>query len=236
MGTTDGSTSTGEQHDLAIGSAGQDAGARESHRLALVLIGLALGLGTVSACSSSPPTSAAGNGTVTVTSTTLAPSTSRPAAVETEVTTPGTTAVASKPSTTQAPSPQTSTRGSARQPTLGLKWWGSEWSGQVGFGTVRPSEISNGGDPTGVVQRVTWTVWGGSTADGEGTAFYEAPNASVAESVATPAHIRAYDLTTCHGQLVYRHVTWWFPSKGQTYASVTADNDEHYDLCTGAVT
>src|SRR5690242_5464978 len=45
-------------------------------------------------------------------------------------------------------------------PTLGTTWAPS----QQGYGEVRPRVIFNGGDPTGLVQNISWTSWGGEQA------------------------------------------------------------------------
>lgn len=110
------------------------------------------------------------------------------------------------------------------QPTLGRVWAGS----QRGYGTVRPAEVFNGGDPTGRIWDITWSSWGGDQARGTGTAYYEPPGASVAESVKAPATIVAYNLGTCDGQLMYQAAKWYFPAKGQTF-----DPAGHYNICTG---
>lgn len=99
---------------------------------------------------------------------------------------------------------------------------------------MRPAVINNGGDPTGLVTGVTWTTWGRTTADGNGTGTYVGPRQSVADGTQVRAMIKAYDLTTCHGRPAYRHVTWWFPSKGETYQWARAHHIEDYDLCTGS--
>src|SRR5262249_55508353 len=50
-----------------------------------------------------------------------------------------------------------------------------------GFGQVRPPEIFNGGDPTGLVTHVAWKSWGGGRAVATGTSDYVGPNQSVAQ-------------------------------------------------------
>jgi len=51
-------------------------------------------------------------------------------------------------------------------PRLGRKWGPS----QSGYGQVRPSKVFNGGDPTGLVERIHWSGWGRSRATGRGRA------------------------------------------------------------------
>lgn len=48
------------------------------------------------------------------------------------------------------------------------------------------------------------------------------------------AAIRAFGLTTCNGQAAYQRVTWWFPSKGETFASTQGDSFSRYNLCDGS--
>src|SRR5579864_5025064 len=48
-----------------------------------------------------------------------------------------------------------------------------------GFGQVRPAEIFNGGDPTGLVTQVDWRSWGGAQAIATGISDYVGPNQTV---------------------------------------------------------
>ncbi len=116
-------------------------------------------------------------------------------------------------------------------PTLGLEDMGGAFSNTRGFGQVRPAVVDNGGDPTGLITGVTWATWGGETADGQGTGTYVGPGQAVAEGTQVSVKIRAYDLTTCDGHPAYRHVIWWFPSKGETYEFALGQHVEDYDLC-----
>ena len=109
-------------------------------------------------------------------------------------------------------------------PTLGQVWSGS----QQGYGTVRPTKVFNGGDPTGMIWDITWSSWGDAEATGTGTAYWEAPGATAAESVAKPATIVAYDLGTCNGQLMYQAAKWYFPGQGESFNPLG-----HYNICTG---
>jgi hypothetical protein len=110
------------------------------------------------------------------------------------------------------------------QPTLGRVWAPN----QEGYGTVRPAKVFNGGDPTGMIWGITWSSWGGEQATGTGTAHWEPPGASVADSVNEPATIVAYNLGTCNSQLMYQAAKWYFPGKGQAFNPAG-----HYNICTG---
>jgi hypothetical protein len=88
----------------------------------------------------------------------------------------------------------------------------------VGFGAVRPAEISLGGDPTGILTGITWQSWGGAQATGTGTGTYVAPGQTVAQGTPETATVVAYGLGTCKGAPAYQQVVWYFPQHGQTPA------------------
>lgn len=99
-----------------------------------------------------------------------------------------------------------------------------------GFGSAKPSRVFNGGDPTGLFWDITWDSWGAPIAYGHGTANYEPPSASVADSYAQPADLAAYDLTTCGGKPTYRDLAVWFPTHGEHFNPKT-NGEAFYDLC-----
>jgi hypothetical protein len=109
-------------------------------------------------------------------------------------------------------------------PVLGREWASS----QEGYGTARPSKISNGGDPTGIVVDVTWDSWGGPRAIGQGISTYVAPNQTVAEGTQQPATVVAFHLGRCDGKPAYRAIEWYFPQHGGTF-----DPDHYIEICTG---
>jgi len=74
----------------------------------------------------------------------------------------------------------------------------------VGFGQVRPREISLGGDPTGILSGITWRSWGGSRATGTGTSVYVTPSQTVAQGREEPATVVADDLGSCRGAPAYQ--------------------------------
>jgi hypothetical protein len=88
----------------------------------------------------------------------------------------------------------------------------------VGFGAVRPTEISLGGDPTGILTGISWQSWGGAQATGTGTSTYVAPGQSVAQGTQETATVVASGLGTCKGAPAYQQVVWYFPQNGQTPA------------------
>lgn len=87
-----------------------------------------------------------------------------------------------------------------------------------GYGTARPSTIFNGGDPTGLVTRVTWSSWGGPRAVGTGMSYYDPPDKPVSESVREKAVVVAFDPRTCDGTYMYEAVEWYFPESGGTFS------------------
>lgn len=103
-----------------------------------------------------------------------------------------------------------------------------DFSHGTGWGQVRPSTVFNGGDPTGLLQHVTWSSWGGSTATGTGLNDYSAPGQTVADGTEEPATIVAFDLGTCDGKLMYQKITWYFPQHGQSFHPSQYEN-----ICTG---
>jgi hypothetical protein len=113
-------------------------------------------------------------------------------------------------------------------PTLGLRT-GLFTQGAVGFGQVRPREVYNGGDPTGLVTSITWQKWGQGQATGTGRALWVAPNKAVAQGTIEPARIVAFDLGSCNGHYMYAAVEWYFPQHKQAF-----DARQFEDVCIGA--
>jgi len=113
------------------------------------------------------------------------------------------------------------------EPTLGVRT-GTFFDGS-GFGQVKPTEVYNGGDPTGLVISITWHTWGGAQAVGTGRSDYVGPNQSVAGGTVEPVRIVAFDLGTCNGRYMYQAVEWYFPQHGQAF-----DPSQFEDVCIGA--
>jgi hypothetical protein len=112
-------------------------------------------------------------------------------------------------------------------PTLGQPA-GIFLSGSVGFGEVKPSEIFNGGDPTGLVTHIVWSSWGGAQAVGIGKSDYVGPNQTVASGTEQAATIIAFGLGNCDGKLMYKSLEWYFPEHGQSF-----DPSHYENICTG---
>lgn len=75
----------------------------------------------------------------------------------------------------------------------------------TGFGTVRPSHIFNGGDPSGTVDHLRWKTWGGASAIGYGLNPEFKPEGGY---YAKPGRIemRASNLGECRGHVAYRRL------------------------------
>lgn len=112
-------------------------------------------------------------------------------------------------------------------PTLGLLT--GNFAHGAGFGQVKPREVFNGGDPTGLVTSITWHSWGGAQAVGTGRSDYVGPNQSVAGGTLEPVRIVAFDLGTCNGRYMYAAVEWYFPQHGQAFSA-----GQFEDACIGA--
>jgi len=97
-----------------------------------------------------------------------------------------------------------------------------------GYGEVEPSQINNGGDPTGVVTQISWRSWGGSKATASGVGDYVAPGQSVATGAQEPVTIVAFNLGSCDGKRMYQAVEWYFPQHGQTF-----DPNQYENICAG---
>ena len=163
---------------------------------------IAAGLAAVAGCQS---TAAAGSSPSSSATPSQAAATSPAAATSTPV------------QATQAP---------AVAPTLGQL--AGVFANGIGFGQIRPPEVYNGGDPTGLVNKITWQSWGGATATGTGTSTYVSANQPVAAGTPQSVTIVAFQLGTCGGKLMYQAVEWYFPQHGQAFSSTHYEN-----VCTG---
>ena len=115
--------------------------------------------------------------------------------------------------------------GQGKAPVLG-QIWGS--GGQVGYGQSRPSTISNGGDPTGLVTHIKWSSWGSARAIGTGISDYTGLSQSVAAGTEEAVTVVAFRLGTCHGRPSYLAVEWYFAKRGEKFKPGTYINP-----CTG---
>jgi hypothetical protein len=145
-------------------------------------------------------------------------------------TTPSAAAVSQptvSPGTATVPASASPSASPAGTPTLGQL--AGDFAHGQGFGQVKPSEIFNGGDPTGLVTHIAWSSWGGSQATATGTAEYVGPNQSVAQGTEESATVVAFDLGTCDGKYMYQAVEWYFPQHNQAFSASTYEN-----VCTGS--
>jgi hypothetical protein len=138
------------------------------------------------------------------------------------------TTTSSPPATTATTATTQPSTAAGAPPTLGRA--SAFGPSAAGFGQVRPSEISLGGDPTGMVNGISWQSWGGAQATGTGTGTYVGPGQTVAQGSSEPADVVASGLGTCGGVPAYQQVTWYFPTEGQTLSTTTVST---VDACTG---
>jgi hypothetical protein len=168
-------------------------------------------LAAVAGCQSSPQAAGSSPATPTQAAATSAPAASAPAAASTPA---------------SAPAAPSSSPAAVGLPTLGQP--GGDFAHGTGFGQVKPPTVYNGGDPTGLVSKITWRSWGGATATGTGTSVYVAANQAVAAGTEQGATIVAFNLGTCDGKLMYQAVEWYFPQHGQAFSPAHYEN-----VCTG---
>jgi len=135
-----------------------------------------------------------------------------------------TTAPAS--SATSATTAPTLTTAPVAVPTLGQPT--GIFAKGKGFGQVKPSEIDNGGDPTGVVTNIVWTSWGRAQATGTGMSDYVASGQTVAQGSEQPVTVIAFNSGTCSGRVMYRAVEWYFPQHGQAFHP-----NKYENICSG---
>jgi len=99
-----------------------------------------------------------------------------------------------------------------------------DFSHGTGFGSAEPPKIFNGGDPTGLVSKISWSGWGAPRATGSGLSEYIGPGQSVATGRQAKATVVAFHLGRCHGTLMYKAVEWYFPQHGQAFSTVNYQN------------
>ena len=134
----------------------------------------------------------------------------------------GATAIVTTTSTTMTPTTTTA----APVPTLGQL--AGIFAHGKGFGQVKPSELYNGGDPTGLVQRIVWKSWGGPKAVGTGESDYVGPHQDVAQGTQERVTVVAFKLGTCDGKVMYQAVEWYFSQHGQSFNS-----NQYENVCAG---
>lgn len=113
--------------------------------------------------------------------------------------------------------------GHDRSPTLGIVW---SPGGQKGYGRVEPTTVFNGGEPTGMVDRLRWRGWGSIRAVGIGRGWY--PRGS-REPGFRRVRVRlvASGLGTCRGRRAYTGIQFFFLVSGRY------ERGARYNICTG---
>jgi hypothetical protein len=83
-----------------------------------------------------------------------------------------------------------------------------------GFGTAAPREIFNGGDPSGLVEKIRWSHWGQRTATGWGETSIFKPHGGYYPQLVR-SELRATRLGRCSttGRRGYTHLEERVPSR-----------------------
>ena len=126
------------------------------------------------------------------------------------------------PAAPAAPAPPST----AAAPLLGADWCGTYC---VGYGTVAPATVFNGGDETGQVQDITWHNWGAAEATGTGKGWWVPNNTTVADGEYAQATLVAFDLGTCGNGPAYTKIEWTFPEFNYNFDPST----NYIDICSG---
>jgi hypothetical protein len=102
----------------------------------------------------------------------------------------------------------------------------------VGWGKPHPSELFNGGDPSGLVSHIDWLTWGGASATGHGlNAIFKPRGGYYSQLVRIQLH--AYDRGRCtpHGPLAYRKLSFREPSRPGGHVGVWRSWSGSKTLC-----
>jgi hypothetical protein len=96
---------------------------------------------------------------------------------------------------------------------------GSSAPHSKGYGHVKPGEIYNGGDPSGLICRIHWLSWGGSMAIGSATGLYIGPHQTVSQGRWAPAVVVLLNLGTWRGRPAYKAIDEYFPGHSGSFAT-----------------
>jgi len=99
-----------------------------------------------------------------------------------------------------------------RTPVIGAKGFGGPSA--IGWGTYRPNQLFNGGDPSGRILAIVWNRWGEPRAYGQGKGWIFKPEGGY---YAHPVDVdlRASDLGHCTptGPVTYRRLSVRYPTR-----------------------
>ena len=98
----------------------------------------------------------------------------------------------------------------AANPVLGAKAFAAPYG--EGWGTAEPTEIFNGGDPSGSVRNIKWSGWGNPTAIGYGLNPIFKPHGGYYRKLAR-IELRATALGKCGKQAAYTKLEVRIPKK-----------------------
>jgi hypothetical protein len=100
--------------------------------------------------------------------------------------------------------------GAAANPVLGAKAFAAPYG--TGWGTAEPSEIFNGGDPSGSVRDIKWSGWGNPTAIGWGRKPLFKPPGGYYRKLGR-VKLRATELGKCGKRRAYLKLEFRAPKK-----------------------
>ncbi|HEY2052953.1 MAG TPA: hypothetical protein VGH14_03355 [Solirubrobacterales bacterium] len=100
--------------------------------------------------------------------------------------------------------------GAAANPVLGARSFAAPYG--KGFGTAEPSEIFNGGDPSGSISDIKWSGWGNPSAIGYGLNPIFKPHGGYYRKPAR-IELRATNLGKCGKRAAYTKLEVRVPKK-----------------------
>lgn len=116
-------------------------------------------------------------------------------------------------------------RGDRHLPVLGAP----NFVDLAGFGLIRPTDVSFGGDEGSFTDHIHWVTWGGRRAIGYGQAWMLKPHAKgMTQGSMQPDEVVAYRRGTCDGHHAYRAIQWFFPQLGGRFRP---HHDDRTTLC-----
>lgn len=123
--------------------------------------------------------------------------------------------------------------GTGASPVVGIGIRHSFGRHSSGWGTVKPSHLYNGGDPSGDISKINWSSWGGEVAVGRGKNSIFSPKGGYYRRPAT-IKLRAKDPAPCgsSGRVAYHHLYVSEPHKpGGSFGRWRIWTNYHRNLC-----
>lgn len=137
------------------------------------------------------------------------------------------------PGAASAARPRSAGTGTGTTAVTGIGIKHSFGANSSGWGTVEPSHLYNGGDPSGDISRISWSSWGGAVAHGRGKNSIFSPKGGYYRRQAA-IKLRAKDPGPCgsSGHIAYRHLFYSEPRKpGGRFGRWRIWTSYHRNLC-----